>query len=70
MSGVIGITGYSMILIAFTIDRVSYIVSLRQLSVVFAVLMGSFWLKEKHKGIRLAGALIIFCGGFLISMAK
>jgi uncharacterized membrane protein len=70
MSGVIGITGYSLILIAFTIDRVSYIVSLRQLSVVFAVLMGSFWLKEKHKGIRLAGALIIFSGGFLISMAR
>ena len=70
MSGVIGITGYSLILIAFTIDRVSYIVSLRQLSVVFAVLMGSFWLKERHKGIRLAGALIIFSGGFLISMAR
>jgi len=70
MSGVIGITGYSLILIAFTIDRVSYIVSLRQLSVVFAVLMGSFWLKEKHKGIRLAGAVIIFAGGFLISMAR
>jgi len=70
MAGVIGITGYSLILIAFTIERVSYIVSLRQLSVVFAVLMGSFWLKEKHKGIRLAGALIIFCGGFLISLAK
>ena len=70
MSGVIGITGYSLILIAFTIDRVSYIVSLRQLSAVFAVLMGSFWLKERHKGIRLAGALIIFSGGFLISMAR
>ena len=70
LSGVIGITGYSLILIAFTIERVSYIVSLRQLSVVFAVLMGSFWLKEKHKGIRLAGALIIFGGGFLISMAR
>lgn len=70
MAGVIGITGYSLILIAFTIDRVSYIVSLRQLSVVFAVLMGSFWLNEKHKGIRLAGALIIFSGGFLISMAQ
>ena len=70
MAGVIGITGYSLILIAFTIERVSYIVSLRQLSVVFAVLMGSFWLKEKHKGIRLAGALIIFSGGFLISLAR
>jgi uncharacterized membrane protein len=70
MSGVIGITGYSMILIAFTIDRVSYIVSLRQLSVVFAVLMGSFWLKEKHSAIRLTGAVVIFAGSFLISMAK
>ena len=70
MAGVIGIIGYSLILIAFTIDRVSYIVSLRQLSVVFAVLMGSFWLKEKHTGIRLTGALIIFAGCFLITMAK
>jgi len=70
MAGVIGISGYSMILIAFTIERVSYIVALRQLSVVFAVLMGSFWLREKHTGIRLSGAVIIFAGCFLISMAQ
>jgi drug/metabolite transporter (DMT)-like permease len=70
MAGVIGIIGYSMILIAFTIERVSYIVSLRQLSVVFAVLMGNFWLKEKHTAIRLSGAVIIFGGCFLISMAR
>ena len=70
MAGVIGISGYSLILIAFTIERVSYIVGLRQTSIVFAVLMGSHLLKEKHKGIRLAGALIIFSGGFLISLAK
>jgi len=70
MAGVIGIAGYSMILIAFTIERVSYIVSLRQLSVVFAVLMGSFWLKERHTAMRLTGALIIFAGCFLISLAK
>jgi drug/metabolite transporter (DMT)-like permease len=70
LAGVIGIIGYSMILIAFTIERVSYIVSLRQLSVVFAVLMGSFWLKEKHTAIRLSGAVIIFGGCFLISMAR
>ena len=70
MSGIIGITGYALILIAFTIDRVSYIVGLRQTSIVFAVLMGSQFLKEKHGGIRLTGALIIFAGGFLISLAK
>jgi drug/metabolite transporter (DMT)-like permease len=70
MSGVIGITGYALILVAFTIERVSYIVGLRQTSIVFAVLMGSHLLKEKHRNIRLAGALIIFSGGFLISMAR
>ena len=70
LSGVIGIAGYALILVAFTIERVSYIVSLRQISVVFAVLMGSYLLKERYGGIRLAGAVIIFVGGFLISLAK
>ena len=70
ISGIIGIVGYALILFAFTMERVSYIVSLRQVSVVFAVLMGSHFLKEKHQGIRLTGALIIFAGGFLISLAK
>jgi drug/metabolite transporter (DMT)-like permease len=70
MAGVIGIIGYTLILIAFTVERVSYIVGLRQTSIIFAVLMGSYLLKEKHKGIRLAGAAIIFIGGFLISTAK
>ena len=70
MAGIIGIGGYALILVAFTIERVSYIVGLRQTSIVFAVLMGSHFLKEKHQGIRLTGALIIFAGGFLISLAK
>ena len=70
MSGIIGIVGYALILVAFTMERVSYIVGLRQTSIVFAVFMGSHFLKEKHQGIRLTGALIIFAGGFLISLAK
>ena len=70
LSGVIGIIGYSLILIAFTIERVSYIVGLRQTSILFAVLMGSYLLKERYKGIRMAGASIISIGGFLISTAR
>lgn len=70
LAGVIGIAGYTLILIAFTIERVSYIVGLRQISIVFAVLMGSHILKEKHRAIRLTGAVIIFAGGFLISLAR
>lgn len=69
-SGVLGIFGYMLILISFTIERVSYIVGLRQISIVFAVLMGSHFLKEKHKAIRLTGSLVIFTGGILISLAK
>ena len=69
-SGLISVVGYTLILIAFTIERVSYIVGLRQLSVVFAVLLGSHLLKEQHKTIRFSGAAIIFSGAFLISIAK
>ena len=69
-SGVLGIFGYMLILVSFTIERVSYIVGLRQTSIVFAVLMGSHFLKEKHQGIRLTGSFIIFMGGFLISLAR
>jgi uncharacterized membrane protein len=59
-----------LILVSFTIERVSYIVGLRQTSIVFAVLMGSHFLKESHRGIRLTGSFIIFTGGFLISLAR
>jgi len=59
-----------LILISFTIERVSYIVGLRQTSIVFAVIVGSHFLKEKHQGIRLTCSLIIFTGGFLISLAR
>jgi uncharacterized membrane protein len=64
------VAGYAFILVAFTIERVSYIVGLRQTSIVFAVLMGSHFLKEKHPRIRLTGAMIILAGGFLISVAE
>jgi len=60
----IAIFGYSLILIAFTIERVSYVVGLRQLSVVFAVILGIYLLKEKYKGIRFSAAALIFIGAF------
>ena len=69
-SGVLGIFGYMLILVSFTVERVSYIVGLRQISIVFAVLMGSHFLKEDNKAIRLTGSFIIFTGGFLISLAR
>lgn len=70
INGFLAIFGYSLILIAFTIGRVSYISGLQQLSIIFAVFFGSRFLKEKHKLIRFSAATLIFIGAFLISIAK
>lgn len=67
--GGLSIFGYFFILLAFTLDRVSYIVGLRQLSIVFAVLLGGYALKEEHRRIRILCAGIIFLGTFLIATA-
>jgi uncharacterized membrane protein len=47
----------------------SYIVGLRQLSIVLAVLLGGHVLKEKNKLIRIAASIIIFTGAYLIAVA-
>jgi len=68
-NGIFGFLSYGLILVAFTFSNASYVVGLRQISIVFAVLLGSHVLREDHKAIRLAAALIIFAGAFLISIA-
>jgi uncharacterized membrane protein len=68
--GVLSIFGYFLILLAFTIERMSYIVGLRQLSIVFAVLLGGHVLKEKNKLVRIMSSIIIFTGAYLIAVAN
>ena len=70
LNGFLVIASYALILIAFTFSKVSYVFGLRQISVVFAVLLGGHVLKEKHKNIRLLAATLIFIGVFLISIAS
>jgi uncharacterized membrane protein len=67
--GVLSIFGYFLILVAFTMERMSYVAGLRQLSIVFAVLLGGHFLKEKNKRIRIAASIIIFLGAYLIAVA-
>ncbi len=64
------VLSYSLILISFTMERVSYIVGLRQLSVVFGVLLGSYVLREEHRLTRFSAATLIFLGAFLIAIAE
>jgi uncharacterized membrane protein len=70
ISGFFMMFSYLLILIAFTIEKVSYVTGLRQLSVIFAVILGGFFLKEKHKLIRFSAAALIFIGAVLISIAN
>jgi uncharacterized membrane protein len=70
LNGLIVFLSYSLILVAFTMEKVSYIVGLRQLSIVFAVLMGGYLLKEKHRTLRFISAGVIFLGAFLITVAE
>jgi drug/metabolite transporter (DMT)-like permease len=67
--GFLSIFGYFLILMAFTMERMGYVVGLRQLSIVFAVLLGSRFLQEANRGIRLVSSVVIFAGIFMIAMA-
>jgi uncharacterized membrane protein len=67
--GVLGIFGYFLILAAFTLERVSYVVGLRQISIIFSVLLGLFVLKERQGRQRMVSAAMIFAGILLIARA-
>lgn len=61
---------FFLILIAMTLAKLSYIVALRQLSIIFSVFLGALVLKEEHGDIRLTASLLILVGSFLIAIAK
>jgi drug/metabolite transporter (DMT)-like permease len=61
---------FFLILIAMSLAKLSYIVALRQLSIIFSVMLGAWVLKEEHGDIRFTASLLIFAGSFLIAIAK
>ncbi|NMX21236.1 hypothetical protein C5S30_02120 [ANME-1 cluster archaeon GoMg4] len=61
---------FFLILIAMTLAKLSYIVALRQLSIIFSVDLGAWVLREEHVDIRLTASFLIFVGSFLIAIAK
>ncbi len=60
---------YLLILWVLTTAPASYVLGLRQTSIVFGVLLGHLLLGEGETRYRLAGAAIIAMGGFLIALA-
>ncbi len=60
---------YTLILYLLMTEKVSYIVALRQCSVIFAVLLGGYKLNESGLKLRLAGAVLMALGMFMIATA-
>jgi len=67
VSGFLGLLSYALIILVMQTFQVSYIVSIRQVSVVFGVILGGAILHERHLKKRLLASILIFIGLFLIT---
>jgi drug/metabolite transporter (DMT)-like permease len=61
------LVGYTLILQALATASASYVVAVRQSSVIFALALGSFWLRERPGAERIAGAVATVVGVALIA---
>ncbi len=60
---------YLLILFALQMSKVSYVVAVRQISIVFSVIYGVLKLREKHGQQKVVGAGLITLGVVLIGLA-
>jgi len=66
MSGPILMASFIAFRYGLKMAPVSYAVPIRQVSILFGVLLGMLFLKESYGKIRLASAVLILAGAFLI----
>jgi drug/metabolite transporter (DMT)-like permease len=61
---------YMIILFAFQLSKVSYVVAAREISIVFSALLGIIWLKEAHAPQKFVGSIMIAMGVIFIGLSK
>ena len=61
---------YLMILFAFRLSKVSYVVAAREVSIVFSAFLGIIWLKEQNAPQKITGAALIAAGVVLIGLSN
>jgi len=69
VAAAIGFVGYGLILHVLETAPVSYVVAVRQSSVLFAVVLGALRLRERPSRLRLLGALATVAGVALVALA-
>lgn len=63
-------SSYILILYAFRMAKVAYVIAVRQISVVFGALFGVLMLKERYGFSRIIGSLIIFAGIYFLTVCN
>lgn len=66
--GILMLLTYILVLLAYSMARVSYSGAIREVSIVFAALMGWLWLGEGFGLVRTLGSLFIFAGIVVIAV--
>ena len=66
--GFLIIITYGAVLFAYSMGRISYVGSIREVSIVFGALMGWHFLGEKFGLVRVIGAELIFAGIAMIAI--
>ncbi len=66
--GALSVAAYTLVLAAYAVSPVAYAGAIREVSVVFAALIGWRWLGESFGPARILGALAIFGGILLIAL--
>jgi drug/metabolite transporter (DMT)-like permease len=70
IASTMNLTGYLLVLFAFRLAKVGYVVAARELSILFSAFIGTFWLGEGRLGPRLAGAMVVLAGVVCVALAR
>jgi len=69
ITGILVMFSYSLIVFVMKFEKISYIISMRQLSIVFGVILGNMVLRERYGLVRYIASCLIFLGIFCIGIA-
>jgi drug/metabolite transporter (DMT)-like permease len=70
VASAMNLTSYLLVLFAFRLSKVGYVVASRELSILFSAFIGSWWLGEGRLTSRLAGASVVLAGVLCVALAR
>ena len=70
IASAMNLSSYLLVLFAFRLSKVGYVVASRELSILFSAFIGALWLREGRLAPRLAGASIVLAGVVCVALAR